>query len=75
MLNKQKLIQLLILDELKLNGTNIEDFEGFDGYNEETKTYTVNLKTADYPTVEASALKTMNQSQFYQYITMKLKSL
>ena len=43
------------LDELKLNGTNIEDFEGFDGYNEETKTYTVNLKTADYPTVEASA--------------------
>ena len=26
-----------------------------DAYNEETKTYTVNLKTADYPTVEASA--------------------
>ena len=43
------------LDELKLNDTNIEAFEGFDRYDEETKTYTVNLKTTEYPTVEASA--------------------
>lgn len=43
------------IDELKLNGTAIESFEGFEGYNEQTKTYTVNLGNNDYPSVEALA--------------------
>ena len=43
------------LDELKLNGTVIENFDGFEGYNAETKTYTVNLENNDYPSVEALA--------------------
>ena len=43
------------IDELKLNGTAIEEFEGFEGYDEQTKTYTVNLGNNDYPSVEALA--------------------
>lgn len=43
------------LDELKLNDINIEDFEGFQGYDETSKTYTVNLKDDKYPTVTATA--------------------
>ena len=43
------------IDELKLNGTVIGSFDGFEGYNAETKTYTVNLGNNDYPSVEALA--------------------
>lgn len=43
------------IDELKLNGTVIEDFAGFEGFNPETNTYTVNLGSDDYPNIEALA--------------------
>ena len=43
------------VDELKLNGIAIESFDGFEGYNAETKTYAVNLGNSDYPSVEAFA--------------------
>ena len=41
------------IDELKLNGTLINDFEGFKGYDEASKTYTVDLENNEYPNIEA----------------------
>ena len=41
------------LDDLKLDGVNIKEFNGYRGYDKLTKTYTVDLKTADTPSVIA----------------------
>lgn len=43
------------LDELKLDGIDIEDFEGFVGYDDEAKCYTVNIDSDNYPVVTANS--------------------
>lgn len=43
------------LDEIKLNDQLINEFNGYQGYDEATKTYTVDLGDNDYPQVKALA--------------------
>lgn len=43
------------LDILELNDTKISEFNGYQGYDEATKTYTIDLGTNDYPVIKAQS--------------------